>query len=147
MHLCSEKKAEQLQRHSVVTNWEKNLARVFIFHDYYLLPSLLLLSDVFPIPDSFLFHALYNYIYCYRIVWSCMVSWNCSTLKPMALLLPEPYKFCNVSVLGAHLSCSQDCLAGEKGQGKGNDAFEISSSVSCPGFGKEQFLWICLGGG
>lgn len=55
----------------------------------------------------------------------------------MALLLPEPYKFCHVSVLGAHLSCSHDCLAGGKGQGEGNDAFAVSSSVSCPGYDKE----------
>lgn len=43
----------------------------------------------------------------------------------MGLVLPEPYKFCNVSILGAHLSCSHDCLAGEKGQGEGNDDFGI----------------------
>lgn len=64
----------------------------------------------------------------------------------MALLFPEPHKFCNVSVLGAHLSCSHDCFAGEKGQGEGNDAYEVSSSVSCPGNEKELCLWICLDG-
>lgn len=36
----------------------------------------------------------------------------------MGLVLPEPYKFCNVSILGAHLSCSHDCLLGKRDKGK-----------------------------
>ena len=52
--------------------------------------------------------------------------------------------FAHGSVLGAHLTDSEDCLAGKKG--KAMLAFEIWSSVSWSGKGEGLYFWICLDG-
>lgn len=94
---------------------------------------------MFSRPGSFPLYPICSFIYCYRIAWFPETVLH----KNLWLWFCQNYtNFANKSILGAHLSQSQDCLAREKGKREGNVAFEICSSVSWSG--KGLYLWICL---